>query len=392
MLLTLWCKEGVGQTFDYSNVQDIHVYPSSADEYNVSYTRLPAYSNNNIISCLGDFSTFYIRWYAADDNFNVTSWVSLGFDAQYNIWPFTKLADNSYVFYYPGTDLYGDAANLGNGSSNDPLVKYLLNIHVTSSSGVLNTFSDVVVCEVSDEAYNSSSENRVKIRVIYHFQEKKVEDNFSNVPSDISPIEKEFALYEALSPTSASIALNGATDPSYIRWYFADASGNAVANPGFNLTNGSYTYTLQGNSIYYGGTTTDTNDDLLNMTVAPQNGKSWSDLTSYKLVALLSNAEGTVTDGTLTQEPLIATKYEISFDYVTFASALPSNQHTLNIEVTEADALTATISLSEKWEEIKGDLGAETVSYMKYYWLDEKTGSLTGSVSFSEHPLQECIG
>ncbi len=387
MLLTLWCKEGVGQTFDYSNVQDIHVYPSSADEYNVSYTRLPAYSNNNIISCLGDFSTFYIRWYAADDNFNVTSWVSLGFDAQYNIWPFTKLADNSYVFYYPGTDLYGDAANLGNGSSNDPLVKYLLNIHVTSSSGVLNTFSDVVVCEVSDEAYNSSSENRVKIRVIYHFQEKKVEDNFSNVPSDISPIEKEFALYEALSPTSASIALNDATAPSYIRWYFADASGKAVANPGFNLTNGSYTYTSQGNSIYYGGTTTDTNDDLLNMTVAPQNGKSWSDLTSYKLVALLSNAEGTVTDGTLTQEPLIATKYEISFDYVTFASALPSNQHTLNIEVTEADAQTATISLSEQWEQIKSDLGAETVSYMKYYWLDEKTGSLTGSVSFSEHPL-----
>lgn len=387
MLLTLWCKEGVGQTFDYSNVQDIHVYPSSADEYNVSYTRLPAYSNNNIISCLGDFSTFYIRWYAADDNFNVTSWVSLGFDAQYNIWPFTKLADNSYVFYYPGTDLYGDAANLGNGSSNDPLVKYLLNIHVTSSSGVLNTFSDVVVCEVSDEAYNSSSENRVKIRVIYHFQEKKVEDNFSNVPSDISPIEKEFALYEALSPTSASIALNGATDPSYIRWYFADASGNAVANPGFNLTNGSYTYTSQGNSIYYGGATTDTDGGLLNMTVTPQNGKSWSDLTSYKLVALLSNAEGTVTDGTLTQEPLIATKYEISFDYVIFASALPSNQHTLNIEVTEANAQTATISLSEQWEQIKSDLGAETVSYMKYYWLDEKTGSLTGSVSFSEHPL-----
>lgn len=387
MLLTLWCKEGVGQTFDYSNVQDIHVYPSSADEYNVSYTRLPAYSNNNIISCLGDFSTFYIRWYAADDNFNVTSWVSLGFDAQYNIWPFTKLADNSYVFYYPGTDLYGDAANLGNGSSNDPLVKYLLNIHVTSSSGVLNTFSDVVVCEVSDEAYNSSSENRVKIRVIYHFQEKKVEDNFSNVPSDISPIEKEVTLYEALSPTSASITLNDATAPSYIRLYFADASGNAVANPGFNLTNGSYTYTSQGNSIYYGGTTTDTDGGLLNMTVTPQNGKSWSDLTSYKLVALLSNAEGTVTDGTLTQEPLIATKYEISFDYVTFASALPSNQRTLNIEVTEADAQTATISLSEQWEQIKSDLGAETVSYMKYYWLDEKTGSLTGSVSFSEHPL-----
>ncbi|MBQ4524855.1 MAG: hypothetical protein IJA00_02105, partial [Bacteroidaceae bacterium] len=181
--------------------------------------------------------------------------------------------------------------------------------------------------------------------------------------------------------------MNDATAPSYIRWYFADASGNAVANPGFNLTNGHYTYTSQDNSIYYGGTTTDTNDDLLNMTVAPQNGKSWSDLTSYKLVALLSNAEGTVTDGTLTQEPLIATKYEISFDYVTFASALPSNQHTLNIEVTEADAQTATISLSEQWEQIKSDLGAETVSYMKYYWLDEKTGSLTGSVSFSEHPL-----
>ena len=169
----------------------------------------------------------------------------------------------------------------------------------SGSSGVLNTFSDVVVCEVSDEAYNSSSENRVKIRVIYHFQEKKVEDNFSNVPSDISPIEKEFALYEALSPTSASITLNDATAPSYIRWYFADASGNAVANPGFNLTNSSYTYTSQGNSIYYGGTTTDTNAELLNMTVTPQNGKSWSDLTSYKLVALLSNAEGTVTDGTL---------------------------------------------------------------------------------------------
>ncbi|MBQ8191096.1 MAG: hypothetical protein IJZ45_04965 [Bacteroidaceae bacterium] len=249
-----------------------------------------------------------------------------------------------------------------------------------------------VSCYIANEPFNTSAntEPQIDIQYVFHFNETGASpvDPFENTSSISEIKEQSENIYEALSPTSASITLNGATAPSYIRWYFADASGKAVANPGFNLTNGNYTYTSQGNSIYYGGTTADTNDDLLNMTVTPQNGKSWSDLTPYKLVALLSNEVGTTgTDGTLTQEPLIATKYEISFDYVTFASALPSNQRTLNIEVTEADAQTATISLSEKWEEIKGDLGAETVSYMKYYWLDEKTGSLTGSVSFSEHPL-----
>ncbi|MBQ8360864.1 MAG: hypothetical protein IJX44_02830 [Bacteroidaceae bacterium] len=323
----------------------------------------------------------YVRWYLTKDGSEVSTdgW-ALATDGV------------AYQTYQNSRYFYTVTANTG-----------LLKLTVTPPAGV--KLADYqLVCLVSDnddatavatdgtldtDGEPLTTEPTIDAQYIISFEEIP----FENVASISETKEQLENIYEALSPASASITLNDVTVPSYIRWYFADASGNAVANPGFTLSNEGYTYSSQGNSIYYGGTTTDVNAELLNMTVTPQSGKSWSDLTAYKLVALLSNEAGTVTDGTLTQEPLIATKYEISFDYVTFASELPNNQHTLDIEVTEADAQTVVIPLSAQWEQIKSDLGAETVTYMKYYWLDASdnvvsTASLSvNGISFTNHTL-----
>lgn len=412
MLLTLWCKEGVGQTFDAypGATKVIHKY----QKYDNLVCDLTG-EMDDILAELGytqpsdmDNNGGYIRWSVINaDGVNANNLETNIYNSYFpnkilllygrsnqNWWASHISSMNSNAYYwYTGRETGESGISASTVFVN--YGSYFFNVSLSLYGGetMQSTFPGYSVsCYIANEPFNTSTnaEPQIDIQYVFHFNETGASpvDPFENT-SSISETKKQSEnIYEALSPTSASITLNDATAPYYIRWYFADASGKAVANPGFNLTNGSYTYTSQGNSIYYGGTTTDTNAELLKMTVTPQNGKSWSDLTSYKLVALLSNEVGTTgTDGTLTQEPLIATKYEISFDYVTFASALPSNQHTLDIEVTEANAQTATISLSEQWKQIKSDLGAETVSYMKYYWLDEKTGSLTGSVSFSEHPL-----
>lgn len=323
----------------------------------------------------------YVRWYLTKDGSEVSTdgW-ALATDGV------------SYQTYQNSRYFYTVMANTG-----------LLKLTVTPPAGV--KLADYqLVCLVSDnddvkavatdgtldtDGEPLTTEPTIDAQYIISFEEIPFE-NTTSISETKEQIEN---IYEALSPASASITLNDVTVPSYIRWYFADASGNAVPNPGFTLSNEGYAYSSQGNSIYYGGTTTDVNAELLNMTVTPQSGKSWSDLTAYKLVAMLSNEAGTVTDGTLTQEPLIATKCEISFDYVTFASELPNNQHTLDIEVTEADAQTVAIPLSAQWEQIKSDLGAETVTYMKYYWLDASdnvvsTASLSvNGISFANHTL-----
>ncbi|MBQ6801222.1 MAG: hypothetical protein IJP08_09000, partial [Bacteroidaceae bacterium] len=335
MLLTLWCKEGVGQTFDGQLVDGAYqkeIYVNSS-EISVPYqpdlwqyideicSELSRIDQKTVTrSDLNTDKGIYIRWSVENLEKNVVTDWTIGFDDQYNKWPYGLYS--GYYYWFKGYDQYESVDfTIDNPTSEWPntLLKPILTPPNSSLFSNYNGYQ--LVCYITNESdgcnglYSFTSEpDNLKIKYTIIFNETgeaPIVDNFSNVPSDISPIEKEVTLYEALSPTSASITLNDATAPSYIRWYFADASGNAVANPGFNLTNGSYTYTLQGNSIYYGGTTTDRDGGLLNMTVTPQNGKSWSDLTSYKLVALLSNAEGTVTDGTLTQEPLIATKYEI---------------------------------------------------------------------------------
>lgn len=417
MLLTLWCDGVVGQTFEGQLVEGAYqkeIYVKSS-EISVPYqpdlwqyideicSELSRIDQKTVTrSDLNTDKGIYIRWSVENLEKNVVTDWTIGFDDQYNKWPYGVY--NGYYYWFKGYDQYESVDfTIDNPTLEWPntLLKPILTPPNSSSFSYYNGYQ--LVCYITNESdgcngqYSFTSEpNNLKIKYTIIFNETgeaPIVDNFSNVPSNISSIEKEVPLYEALSPTSASITLDGATAPSYIRWYFADASGNAVANPGFTLSNEGYTYTSHDNSIYYGGTTTETNNDLLSMTVTPQSGKSWSDLTPYKLVALLSNEVGTTDDnGTLIQEPLIATKYEISFDYVTFASELPDNQHTLDIEVTDANAQTATIALSEQWEQIKSDLGAETVTYMKYYWLDGnnsivQTGSLTGNISFSEHPL-----
>lgn len=391
MLLTLWCKEGVGQTFNdpfavsseythkrYLKISDASNAPLITDTevneiYSIIVSDLAKQASVTETEMEVKLQTqVYVRWYVSMEGAINSGWTFRTDIRQWELWPFSDSQGNG-VYWFPYKDTW-DSETLKN----------VLKIYsITKSGEALSDYS--IECVISDEATTTDcggswqgTEPALKVRIIWQFTETgeaPIVDNFSNVPSNISPNEKEVTLYEASSPASASITLDGATAPSYIRWYFADASGNAVANPGFNLTNGNYAYTSHDNSIYYGGTTTEPNAELLNMTVAPQNGKSWSDLTPYKLVALLSNEVGTTDDnGTLTQEPLIATKYEISFETVGFEGSTANAQslsETIRLEDATMSSATLSLSLSSVAESMDNE---ESSFYIRYY-LTDKSGN-----------------
>ena len=385
MLLTLCCKEGVGQTFDAypGATKVIHKY----QKYDNLVCDLTG-EMDDILAELGytDASEMnskggYIRWSILDSEGNIAEILSadvynnnddqVRFYYRYN-WYTANSTERSVSAYY----WY---------SNKDPnFASDYLKIQMHVGNNVKTNYPNYALSiYIANEPFNTSAntEPQIDIQYVFHFNEtgESPVDPFENVESISQTFTPSVEISEISSPTEIAINLtefnNGETNPSYVRWYFADASGNVVANPGFDLTNGSYTYTSQGNSIYYGGTTTDPNDDLLNMTVTPQNGKSWSDLTSYRLVALLSNEVGTIgTDGTLTQEPLIATKYEISFEIVSFEGSTIDAQSLSETIRLEDDAMSS-VTLSLPLSSVKNHMANEVSSFYIRYYLTDKSGN-----------------
>lgn len=391
MLLTLWCKEGVGQTFDAypGATKVIHKY----QKYDNLVCDLTG-EMDDILAELGytdasdmDNNGGYIRWSAINaDGVNAgnlgtnvynapsgTITLFYGGSAEWWAGTYTKMTSDAY-YWYNGVSSFQE-----NGS------KYLnVSLNFAWGETMQTTFPEYTIsCYIANEPFNTSTnaEPQIDIQYVFHFNEtgESSVDPFENVESISKSFTPSIEISEVSSPSDITINLtefnNETTAPSYIRWYFADASGNAVANPGFNLTNGSYTYTSQGNSIYYGGTTIDTDGGLLNMTVTPQNGKSWSDLTSYKLVALLSNEVGTTgTDGTLTQEPLIATKYEISFEIVSFEGST-TGAKSLSETIRLVDDAMSSVTLSLPLSSVQGYMANEASSFYIRYYLTDKSGN-----------------
>lgn len=331
----------------------------------------------------------YVRWYISKDgviqDMNPWEFRITNDDNIYDCWPFSKYY-NSGFYWFPFKDTWRDE-NL----------KDLLNINTITNNSGLNLSNYNIELVVSDEAettnYSGSwygTEPTLKLRFIWEFNEtgEAPVDPFENVPNELTSTQGTKDIYEYTAPTNITINLkdynNSITAPSYIRWCFADNNGNVVDNPGFVLSNGDIAYNTQGQSIYFGGTTTGVNENLLNITVTPQAGKNFADLASYKLVAYLSNESGTIENEALTKEPLISSKYEISFNFVPFASELPeaSKRHTSTIIVNDENATSVSLPLSEHWETIKDDLGSETVNYLRYYLLDASDNVVTtGSLS-----------
>lgn len=332
----------------------------------------------------------YVRWYISNKNGDIQDMSKWDFRiviSEWNLWPFSKNNSNGFYWF-----LYNDPWNSDNDKFNE-----LLRILKITNNNNLNLSDYNIELVVSDEAettnYSGSwngTEPTLKLRFIWEFNEtgEAPVDPFENVPNELTPTQGTKDIYEYSAPTNITINLNdynnSITAPSYIRWCFADNNGNVVDNPGFVLSNGDVAYNTQGQSIYFGGTTTDVNENLLNITVTPQAGKSFADLASYKLVAYLSNELGTIENEALTKEPLISSKYEISFNYIPFASELPeaSKRHTSTIIVNDENATSVSLPLSEHWETIKADLGSETVNYLRYYLLDASDNVVTtGSLS-----------
>ncbi|MBQ2951417.1 MAG: T9SS type A sorting domain-containing protein [Prevotella sp.] len=336
----------------------------------------------------------YVRWFISKDGVlqDMNPWEFRTIIRPNEQWPFTK--HYIYGFYwFPHKDRWNDAV--------DVLLE-LLRIKSITNYSSLNLSNYNIELVVSDEAdlsadvYNGyggnwqGTEPTLKLRFIWEFNEtgEAPVDPFENVPNELTPTQGTKDIYEYTAPTNITINLqdynNSITTPSYIRWCFADNNGNVVDNPGFDLSNGDIAYNTQGQSIYFGGTTTNANENLLNITVTPQAGKSFADLASYKLVAYLSNELGTIENEALTKEPLISSKYEISFNFVPFASELPeaSKRHTSTIIVNDENATSVSLPLSDHWETIKADLGSETVNYLRYYLLDASDNVVTtGSLS-----------
>lgn len=334
----------------------------------------------------------YVRWYISKDGFiqDMSKWDFRIVISEWNLWPFSKNNSNGFYWF-----LYNDPWNSDNDKFNE-----LLRILKITNNNNLNLSDYNIELVVSDEAettnYSGSwngTEPTLKLRFIWEFNEtgEAPVDPFENVPNELTPTQGTKDIYEYSAPTNITINLkdynNSITTPSYIRWCFADNNGNVVDNPGFVLTVEGVegkTHEFDGiSSIYFGGTTTDANENLLNITVTPQAGKSFADLASYKLVAYLSNELGTIENEALNKEPLISSKYEISFNFVPFASELPeaSKRHTSTIIVNDENATSVSLPLSEHWETIKADLGSETVNYLRYYLLDASDNVVTTGLS-----------
>ncbi|MBR2017946.1 MAG: hypothetical protein IKA00_11780, partial [Prevotella sp.] len=348
-----------------------------------------------------DDEGLYIRWNIENKSNEVQTnhnW-SIGFDGDGNSWPYGN--NNGIYYWFDGFDGWLNIEYTGDKQGEWP--NKILTARVKLPYNV--TYSDYndyqVVCYITNEhdgcngSYSFSSEpNNLKIKFTVVFNEtgEAPVDPFENVPNELTSTQGTKDIYEYTAPTNITINLkdynNSITAPSYIRWCFADNNGNVVDNPGFDLTVEGVegkTHEFDGiSSIYFGGTTTNANENLLNITVTPQAGKNFADLASYKLVAYLSNESGTIENEALTKEPLISSKYEISFNFVPFASELPeaSKRHTSTIIVNDENATSVSLPLSEHWETIKDDLGSETVNYLRYYLLDASDNVVTtGSLS-----------
>lgn len=372
---------------DYSNTFEVDLLEYTTLEQICK--DLAAFNGVDNVSIEEFSSNFYIRWNLVDNNENLIS-INL-----YNSWDAWQTSSSSTLYKIANGTHYYSYGDVNNEAFLEDDNNYKV-FNVKFFSSTLNITSYKVVCYISnDRTVDTSqswdikltSENALKICHEFIFSEKPV-DPFENVPDDLTPTKGTKDIYEYSAPTNITINLkdynNSITTPSYIRWCFADKNGNVVDNPGFVLSNGDIAYNTQGQSIYFGGTTTDVNENLLNITVTPQAGKSFADLASYKLVAYLSNELGTIENEALTKEPLISSKYEISFNFVPFASELPEagKRHTSTIIVNDENATSVSLPLSEHWETIKADLGSETVNYLRYYLLDMNDNVVTtGSLS-----------
>lgn len=364
---------------------------------------LAAFNGVDNVSIEDFSSNFYIRWSVVDNNGNL---IPLNVYDGNNYWKPSCLIANLQLYQYYSTPQNNNYF-YSFGYTVPSLGEFL--VSTDANKGIFKTTYEFtnnningwkVVCFISDDrtlnTSNSSwttltSENKLKICHEFIFSEKPV-DPFENVPDELTSTPGTKDIYEYSAPTNITINLtdynNSITAPSYIRWCFADDNGNVVDNPGFDLTVEGVegkTHEFDGiSSIYFGGTTTDANENLLNITVTPQAGKSFADLSSYKLVAYLSNELGTIENEALTKEPLISSKYEISFNLVPFASELPEagKCHTSTIIVNDENATSVSLPLSDHWETIKDDLGSETVNYLRYYLLDASDNVVTtGSLS-----------
>ena len=284
---------------------------------------LAAFNGVDNVSIEDFSSNFYIRWNLVDNNENLIS-INL-----YNSWDAWQTSSSSTLYKIANGTHYYSYGDVNNEAFLEDDNNYkVFNVKFVSSN--LNITSYKVVCYISnDRTVDTSqswdikltSENALKICHEFIFSEEPV-DPFENVPNELTSTQGTKDIYEYSAPTNITINLNDYNNsimiPSYIRWCFADNNGNVVDNPGFVLSNGDIAYNTQGQSIYFGGTTTDENENLLNITVTPQAGKSFADLASYKLVAYLSNEAGTIENEALTKEPLTSSKYEISFNFVPF--------------------------------------------------------------------------
>lgn len=337
-------------------------------------------------------SGFYLRWYLIDRSGNYVNNTPSPF-AQYQSGYSHKWVDGDMYWY--SSLAQGWENNLADLGGNKPKI---LNTRYKPIGGdskwydykvvfVATSIVDGIVVE-NNQVTKEPTTFQVKYTFAFDDGYTPPVDPFENVPNELTSTQGTKDIYEYTAPTNITINLNdynnSITAPSYIRWCFADNNGNVVDNPGFVLSNGDIAYNTQGQSIYFGGTTTVANENLLNITVTPQAGKSFADLASYKLVAYLSNEAGTIENEALTKEPLISSKYEISFNFVPFASELPeaSKRHTSTIIVNDENATSVSLPLSKHWETIKADLGSETVNYLRYYLLDASDNVVTtGSLS-----------
>ncbi len=427
MLLTLWCKEGVGQTFDGVFSGTPHTKTAYVnDETSTVNIKLYEYIDE-IASDLGKPKAelkngFYIRWYIEDASGNPVAldgwtWSFITYDwDSYN-------STESYYYWSSKNQSWNDFENW----------KGYLNLTLTIPNGL--AYSDYkIVCVMAGEngTYNTnvwphafvSEPSEFKSKFIFGL--KSISDLVFTPGTEPS---NETVIPKLIEDDATSTILNLYTDKGdeikskysaediykfYLKWYLRDKESKDVLIPSTSPFAYENNYSLK-YSIQYGLTWYSEDVDVSNRLSWVDNGSDYRNnfekvfkitysstnlpegksLSDYEIVCVMTNNFDAMVmeGGYLTHEPAFQQKYVYQLITKTdaenaFTEGSQSGIKTIEKEVLISESessIDLTIS-DDEFATVKTAMGIETVSefYLRWYLEDATTGD---KIELAESPF-----
>lgn len=443
MLFTLWCKEGVGQTFNGVFSGNLHTKTAYVnDETSTVNIKLYEYIDE-IASDLGKTTKaelkdgFYIRWYIEDASGNPIALNGWTFDFSY-----TYSWGNAEGTYYTKTDYCYYSSNFywnnyqpaDFTNENGNWLQYL-NLSLILPKSYLGS---KVVCVMAGEngTYNNNwppivAEPSV-LKSKYIFELKSISDIDFTPGTEPS---NETVIPKLIEDNAISTILNLYTDKGdeikskysaeemfnfYLKWYLRDKESKEVWIPStspFTYTDNNYSlkYSTQYSLTWYSEDVAENSglsyfqswnssygyseDNLKkvfnNITYSSTNLPEGKSLSDYEIVCVMTNNFDAMVmeGGYLTHEPAFQQKYVYQLITETdaenaFTEGRQSGIKTIEKEVLISESessIDLTIS-DDEFATVKTAMGIETVSdfYLRWYLEDATTGN---KIELAESPF-----